>query len=217
MLWHVRSIDALRFNLYSSSTNNSAIDIEQVIEYIRKFKLQKTQTKITKDEMLSYLYLAYPAGFEQICFLWDIPTSSPHDEVIEKIKEMASLVVSLSRQNLIVKVFAPLELKGDVAKHLGGIRSVGDLVWNNNQLRQLLNRKTKDKFESLWDNSMREAIGEMLVLEANSSPRLLVRLLLHLMDYAEVLLIKEKEPLQEGETLKKNDFDQAFSGFAGKK
>lgn len=217
MLWHVRSVDALRFNLYSSSTNNRAVDIEQVIEYIRKFKLQKTQTKITKDEMLSYLYLTYPAGFEQICFLWDVPSSSPHEEVIEKIKEMASLVVSLSRQNLIVKIFAPLAVKGDVTEHLGGIRSVGDLVWNNDQLKELLNKKTKDKFKNLWDKSIREKIEGMVIPNTDSSPRRLVRLLLHLMDYVELQLVQEEKPLQEGEKLKKNDFDQAFSGFVGKK
>jgi hypothetical protein len=212
MLWHARNLETLRFNLYSSSVNRSSTtDIEQVIEYIRKFKPSKTPTKMTKDEMLSFLYLAYPAGFDQICFLWDIPNSSPHEDVVNKIKEMAGLAISLSKQNVVVKIFAPLAAEVDVTGYLGGIRNPGDLTWDDYQLKQLLNRKMKDKFESLWDSSMREAIGGMLVREADSSPRRLVRLLLRLMDYV------DGQQIQDGETLKKSDFDQALSGLAGKK
>ncbi|MFZ5857191.1 MAG: hypothetical protein ACOYZ6_10190 [Chloroflexota bacterium] len=212
MLWHARNLETLRFNLYSSSVNRSSTtDIEQVIEYIRKFKPSKTPTKMTKDEMLSFLYLAYPAGFDQICFLWDIPNSSPHEDVVNKIKEMAGLAISLSKQNVVVKIFAPLAAEVDVTGYLGGIRNPGDLTWDDCQLKQLLNRKMKDKFESLWDSSMRETIGGMLVREADSSPRHLVRLLLRLMDYV------DGQQIQDGETLKKSDFDQALSGLAGKK
>lgn len=209
MLWHARTLETLRFNLYSSSKNRSTTDIEQVVEYIRKFKPSKTPTKMTKDEMLSFLYLAYPAGFEQICFLWDIPASSPHEDVINKIKEMAALAVSLSRQNVAVKIFAPLTAKEAVGD-LGVIRQAGDLIWNNDQLIKLLNRKMKDKFETLWDRGVEDLAGN-LVQASDSSPRRLVRLLLRLMDHV------DGRQIQDGETLKKTDFDQAFSGFLGKK
>ncbi|MBI3167650.1 MAG: hypothetical protein HYZ22_04180 [Chloroflexi bacterium] len=209
MLWHARNLETLRFNLYSSSINSSITDIEQVIEYIRKFKPSKTLTKMTKDEMLSFLNFAYPSGFDQICFLWDIPASSPREDVVNKIKEMAGLAVSLSRQNVAVNIFAPLTAKEAVGD-LGGIRHAGDLTWNNDQLMKLLNRKMKYKFETLWDRSVDNPAGN-LVQAADSSPRRLVRLLLRLMDYMDGLQI------QDGETLKKSDFDQVLSGLAGKK
>jgi hypothetical protein len=210
MLWHAHNLEALRFNLYSSSANSSSTtDTEQVIEYIRKFKPLKSAAKMTKDEMLSSLYLAYPVGFEQICFLWDIPASSPHEDVVNKIKEMVSLAVSLSRQNVVLKIFAPLTAK-EAAGDLGGIRHAGDLIWDNDQLMKLLNRKMKEKFETLWDRSVDDPAGNLL-RAMNCSPRRLVRLLLRLMDHV------DGRPLQDGETLKMSDFNQALSGFAGKK
>ena len=209
-LWHARNLETLRFNLYSSSLNHSTLDVEQVIDCIKGFKPLKTPAKMTKDEMLNSLYLAYPAGFEQICFLWDIPASSPQQDVVNQIKEMAGLAVSLSRQNVSVKIFAPLMAKETVGD-LAGIRHVGDLIWDDEQLTQLLNRKMKDKFENLWEGSLRDTVGEMLVREAKSSPRRLVRLLLHLMDYM------DGRQIQSGETLTKSDFDQAIVGLDGKK
>lgn len=213
MLWNARNLDALRFNLYSStSKSNNAADVEQVIEYIKKFKPSKASVKMTKDEMLNFLYVAYPTGFEQICFLWDIPASSPHEDVVNKIKEMAGLAVPLTRQNLAIKIFAPLTAKETVG-NLGGIRHAGDLTWDDDQLMKLLNIKMKDKFEALWDSSVRSVDdpSRMLIRAVDSSPRRLVRLLLLLMDHV------DGGHIQDGETLKKSDFDQMFSGFSGKK
>lgn len=211
MLRHAHNLEALRFSLYSSSVHSSATDIEQVIEYVRKFKPSKAPTKMTKDEMLSSLYLAYPAGFEQTCFLWDIPASSPHDEVVDKIKEMASLAVYLSKQNFIVKIFAPLDAKDDVFDYLGGIRHAGDLTWNDDQLTKLLNRKMKDKFDTLWDSKSLSHPIENLLQAATRSPRRLVKLLLRLMDHV------DGRHIQDGETLNKSDFDQVISGLSGEK
>lgn len=194
MLWHARNLETLRFNLYSSSVNRSTTDIEQVIEYIGKFKLPKSAAKMTKDEMLSSLHLAYPAGIETICFLWDIPASAPHEDVVSKIKEMAGLAVSLSRQNVVIKIFAPLATKDDVVGYLGGVRHAGDLTWGNDQLLELLNRKMKDKFVTLWDRSVDDAAGT-LVRAAECSPRRLVRLLLHLVDYVDRRYVQEGEKL----------------------
>jgi hypothetical protein len=200
MLWHAHNLETLRFNLYSSSANGSTTDIEQVLDYIRKFKPLKTPARMTKDEMISSLYLGYPAGFEQICFLWDIPASSPREDVVNKIKEMASLAVSLSRQNVIVKIFAPIATKEAVGD-LGGIRYAGDLIWDEDRLRQLLNRKMKDKFETLWDNRSVDDPAGNLVRAAECSPRRLVRLLLRLMDHV------DGRPLQDGETLTISDYN----------
>ena len=193
MLWYSRNLETLRFKISSSSVTRSTTDIEQVIEFIRKFKPPKTPTKMTKDEMLSFLYLAYPAGFNQICFLWDIRASSPNEDVVNKIKEMAGLVISLSMQSVIVKIFAPLAIRDDVGD-LGGIRHAGDLIWGEERLRQLLNRKIKDKFETLWDRSVKDP-ADTLVRAADSSPRNLVRLLFHLMDHIDGRSIRDGEKL----------------------
>lgn len=217
MLWHSQNLETLRFNLHSSSANSSTTDVEQVIEYIRKFKPLKIRAKITKDEMLSSLYLAYPAGFEQTCFLWDIPASSPQDEVEKSIKEMAGLTVALSRQNVVLKIFAPLAVKDAMVGNLGGLRQAGDLTWSDEQVLDLLNKKMKTKFENLWDSRMRETVGKRLVQQEDFSPRRLVRLLLRLMDHVDSRLSQEEKPLQERETLKPGDFDQVFPGLAGKK
>jgi hypothetical protein len=212
MLWHARSLEALRLNLYSStSKHNNAADVEQVMEYLKRLKLPKPQAKLTQDDMLSSLHLAYPAEFEQIWFLWDIPASSPQEDVVSRLKEMTSLAVPLSQQNVIVKIFAPLfAKKDDVINHLGGIRHVDDLTWDDDQLGKLLNKKMKDKFETLWDRGVSDPAGN-LIRAAEYSPRRLVRFLWRLIDRV------DGRNLPDGELLNQSDFDQWLPGPAGKK
>lgn len=202
MLWHTQNLEALRLNLYNFPFNNAPSDIEQVFDHIKRFAPKKFSTKPSKDELLNFLYLARPDIFDQIYFLWDIRSSSPHEEVLSKVKEMAGLAIQLARQNVFVKIFAPLTLKQQLMDDLGGIRATNnDLTWSEAQLRELVEKKMKEKFSTLWDKSVEDPVG-MIVGAAEYSPRRLMRLLLRLMDYVD-------EHVQEGEKLKKSDFDQA--------
>jgi hypothetical protein len=203
MFWQVQSEQALRLNLYSSPTNNASSDIEQVLDHIMKFKPRKSRVKIrmSKDELVNYLSLARPDGFDRLYFLWDIRNSSPDEEVISKIREMVALAAHLARQDVYIKIFAPLAVKqlvGDL-----DIRYASDLTWSEAQLMQLLEKKMKDKFRTLWDKSVTDP-EEMIVRAAEHSPRRLMKLLLRLMDYVD-------ERVQEGEKLKNSDFDALAS------
>ena len=193
MLWHTGNLETLRFELYISSENRNVTDIEHVIEYLRKFQPPEMQGKLSKDDVFRYLYLARPAGFEHTYFLWDIPASVPVDEVVHKIQDMADFAKSLSRQNVVVKIFAPLTAK-EVAADLGSIRHAGDLTWDEEMLIELLNKKMKDKFETLWDRSVDDP-ARNFVRAAECSPRRLVKLLLRLTDYVDQRHTQEEETL----------------------
>jgi len=212
MFWQAQGVEVLRLNLYSSPFNNASSDIQQVLDHIKEFKTKNSQTKMkmTKDEMLNYLYLARPDTFDQIYFLWDIRSSSSHEEVVNKIREMAGLADHLARQNVFIKIFAPLWTKQQVLGDLGGIRCASDLTWSKAQLSELVEKKMKEKFNTLWDKSVDDPVG-MIVNAANQSPRRLMKLLLHLTDYV------DEHVQQEEKTLNKSDFKQVRLSLVEKK
>lgn len=209
MFWHAQNIETLRLNLYSSPFDNNSSDIEQVLDDIKKFLPKQPPKELGNDEILNLFSLARPDVFDQIYFLWDIRSSSSHEDVLNKIREMASLADHLARQNVFVKIFAPLTVKQQLGD-IGVIRFTNnDLTWDEAQLRELVGKKL-DRFEALWDNkSVEDPIG-MIVNAAEHSPRCLMKLLLRLMDYVD-------EHIQEEETLKKSDFEKIRLSLVEKK
>jgi hypothetical protein len=140
MLRHTQSADALRINFYSSPFNSAASDIERALDYITKFKPRKSTIKLTKEEMLNLLYRAKPDIFDQIYFLWDIRSTAPQEEVVNKIKEMEGIAVHLARQNLFIKILAPLTTK-ELLRGLTDFHSANnDLTWGESQLRELIEK-----------------------------------------------------------------------------
>jgi len=199
ILRHTQNEDALRLSFYSSSLNNSASDTEQAIEYIRKFKHRKTAVKLSKQEMLNLLYAAWPDIFDQIYFLWDIRSASPQDDVLNKIREMDEIAVSLASQKVYIKVFAPLAVKQPL-HNLQSLRSINkDIAWNNTRLVELM-EKRMDKFNLLWEQGGYDPI-ETIIAASKYSPRRLIRLMIHLMDYVD-------EHLQENDDLTQSIFEQ---------
>lgn len=209
MFWHTQSLETLRLNLYSSPFVVSSSDIEQVFEHIRKFAPKKSSTKSSRDGILRSLFLARPDIFDQTYFLWDIRSSSPHDEVIGKITEMAGLADLLARQSIYIKIFAPLTVK----QKLGDLRVIrlanNDLTWTESMLMDELLEKKLKQFGTLWDKSVEDSI-EMVVNAAGRSPRRLMQFLLRLMDHVD-------EHIQENEKLDKSDFEKVRLALAGKK
>jgi len=200
MLRYTQSVDELRLNFYSSPFGDSTGDINQVLEYLSGLHYVRAD-KLTKDETLNLRYLARPDAFDQVDFLWDIRSAAPHEEVIGQIKESESLALPLARQNLFIKIFAPLTAK-DTLGSLAGFHSINDLVWNESQLRELIETRIK-MFDALWERGIDDPTG-LVVSAAGRSPRRAIQLLIALLDYVD-------KHLQEGEKLNKAIFDVVAS------
>lgn len=197
MLRHAQSVDSLRLNFYSSPFDDSTGDINQVLEYLSGLRYAR-EDKLTKDETLNLLNFARPDAFDQVDFLWDIRSATPHEEVISRIKEIENLVLPLARQNLFIKIFAPLTVK-DPLSGITGFHTVNNLVWNESQLRELIETRIK-MFDTLWDRGIDDPTG-LVVSATEHSPRLAIRFLIALLDYVD-------QHLQEDRKLNKTVFDK---------
>ncbi len=200
MLWHTQSVNALRLDFHSSPFNNDATDLEQALEYMLTLNYAMPSAKLTKEEMLNLLCMGWPDIFDQIYFLWDIRSAAPHEEVSNKIREIDGLALLLARQNLFIKIFAPLTAKNSLSNLSGFHHLPNDLTWNEPQLRQLIDARI-NMFEALWERGIDDPTGLVISSSINHSPRHTVRFLIRLMDYV-------GEYLQEGEKLNGQIFNK---------
>jgi hypothetical protein len=152
--------------------------------------------------LLNLLYSARPDAFDSVFLLWDIPSAAPQKDVVAQIKDVEEIAIHLARQNVVVKIFAPLTVKESIG-NLVGFCFVNDLTWAESQLSELLGKKMKDKFNTLWDRSVEDPVW-MIVQASAHSPRRLMKFLFRLIDYVD-------EHLQEDEKLTKETFDKIVS------
>lgn len=158
--------------------------------------------------MLNMLFMAMPDLFDQICFLWDIPSSSPQDEVAIKLKEMHGLALDLAKQNVFIKVFAPQTAKQPLPNSTVFRSTNNSLIWEEAHLRTLIENRI-DKFNLLWEKSKVNPI-QLVVDTSGGSPRRLIKILIRLMDYVD-------DNLNEDEKLNSSMFEQVRLSLEGKK
>lgn len=197
----MQNMDTLRLHFFSSPFKSATSDVEQMLDYITKLQPKNSGVELTKEEAQSLLYLARPDAFNQVYFLWDIRSSDLHDEVVRDIQEIAGLALPLARQNLFIKIFAPLTAKEPLGR-LVNFRFIDDLVWNEFQLRELIAARIK-MFEALWERGIDDPVA-LVVSAADRSPRRAIQFLVALFDYVD-------KHLQERQKLNKAIFDEVVS------
>jgi hypothetical protein len=202
MLRNSKDTDTLHLDLFKSPLDPSVEDLNQVLDYISKLK-GSPSVKLTRSETLNLLYLAYPDAFDQVYFLWDIRSADPNEEVLIKIKEIDSLALPLARQNLFIKIFAPLKVKTQLAR-IASFSQINELVWTETQLRDLLESRIK-MFDALWERGIDDPVG-LVIAKVNHSPRRLIQILHALLEYVD-------KHFQEENKLNKVIFSEVTSIF----
>lgn len=201
MLYHTKDADTLFSSLRSSAFTSVSGDTDRIVEYARRFPCW-TPDNLTVEDILSLFYLARPEGFDQLHFMWDIRSSSSHKELVRAVKEIEPLILPLARQNVVIKAFAPLTAKKALGK-LVGFSAIHDIVWTDQQLRDLLDRRI-ERFETLWKQGTKDPTG-LVVSKSNSSPRRVILIINKLLEYVEMYL-------GEGDKLTQSMLNEVISG-----
>lgn len=199
ILRYSKSKEPLGREIFTSPFDPSVGDLDQVLEYISTLQ-HSSAGSLTEEEALHLLYMARPDAFDQIYFIWDIRSAVPREEVVGKIKSIENLALPLARQNIFLKIFAPSTAKEALGR-LASFRLASDLVWNEFQLRELIDTRVK-MFSALWDRGIDDP-GDLVVSASEHSPRRVIQILIALLDYVD-------KHLSEGEKLNNATLDQAI-------
>lgn len=181
--WNIQNMDVLRLQLYSSTFPILPSDIDQVLAYIKNIKYKRPKGKLGRGEMLNLLYLALPEPFDRICFIWDIPSSSPREEIIGQLSEVSGLALDLAAQNVVLHVFAP-RVAGKVLSSSDVFRAnkIDALVWDDALLRKLIDSRI-NQFNLVWERGIDPY--DLVISASRGSPRRLIRILIRLMEFAD--------------------------------
>lgn len=141
--------------------------------------------RVTESGWLDLLAGAIPYTFRYLQVIVDIKTTAPSDAIIRSFRILLELSVSLAKQGIYLKVFAPEALRG-IAADLVGI-PVMSLEWSEDGLSRMLEnrlrRANRENLYALCELTVLADVDKQFVRAALSSqdpPRHLIRMGNHL-------------------------------------